>query len=195
MKIFVISAHPDPGSFGSRLADAYVEAAQALHEVRRQNLFDLDFDPVLREGLRRVQPLEPDLITVQANLNWAQHVVVFYPVWWGNVPAVLKGMFDRALNSEFTNHREADDPAWRKVLTGRSAHIITTSDAAATWLRKHYRDADTNAVRYATFERCGMQPVRITRVGGVRSLSQKQRDKWVTRVSLFPRHELRPDEK
>jgi putative NADPH-quinone reductase len=184
MRIYVLFAHPDTDSFNGRLADAYCAAAMGNgHDVRRQNLFELDFDPILRFGLRRVQPLEDDLITAQANLDWCERLTLFYPVWWGNVPALLKGFFDRTLYSEFTYRHDANDPFWSKLLKGRAAHIVTTSDASATWLRTRYRDSDIYAVRNATLEICGMKPVRVTRIGGVKDLSPAKREKWLTRIA------------
>ena len=58
-------------------------------------LGDLRFDPVLREGYQQVQALEPDLLQAQANILWAEHLVLVYPIWWGGIPALLKGFFDR----------------------------------------------------------------------------------------------------
>ena len=187
MRIHVLYAHPDNESFNGSLADAYcAAAASAGHEVRRRNLAELKFDPILHCGLRRVQPLENDLAAAQENLSWCEHFALFYPVWWGNVPALLKGFFDRTLYSQFTFRHDVNDPFWRKLLEGRSADIVTTSDATASWLRRRYRDADINAVRNATLEICGMQPVRVTRVGGVKDLTPRQRKAWVARVSKLP---------
>ncbi len=184
MRIYVLFAHPDPGSFNGRLADAVVTAAQAAgHEVRRHNLFELGFDPILRQGLKRVQPLENDLIAAQANLSWCERFVLFYPVWWGNVPALLKGFFDRTLYSEFTYRHDANDPFWTKLLQGRTGHIVTTSDAPVDWLRTQYHDADINAVRNATLEICGMKPVRVTRISGVKDLPPAERQEWVERIA------------
>jgi len=184
MRIYVLFAHPDPESFNGQLAAGYCSAAIAAgHEVRRQDLFELEFDPILRLGLRAVQPLEVDLIAARANLDWCQHFVLFYPVWWGNVPAVLKGFFDRALYSEITYHHDVDDPLWSKMLEGRSAHIITTSDAPEAWLKAHNRDSDISAVRRGTLEFCGIKPVKVTRVGGVKDLDIKAREKWIKRVA------------
>lgn len=183
MRIYVLYAHPDTERFGGRLAEAYAEAAvDHGHEVRRQDLFELSFDPVLRAGLRLVQPLEPDLIAARANLDWCEHFALFYPVWWGNVPALLKGFFDRTLYSEITYRHDVQDPSWSKMLAGRSAHIVTTSDAPAAWLRDHNRDSDLSAVRRGTLEFCGMQPVKVTRIGGVKDMDQKRRDSWVEKL-------------
>jgi len=183
MRIYVLFAHPDPESFNGQLAAGYCSAAIAAgHEVRRQDLFELEFDPILRLGLRAVQPLEVDLIAARANLDWCEHLVLFYPVWWGNVPALLKGFFDRILYSEITYHHDVDDPSWTGMLQGRSAHIITTSDAPASWLKDHNRDSDLNAVRRGTLEFCGMGPVTVTRIGGVKDMDTKRRDRWIDRV-------------
>ena len=183
MRVYGLFAHPDTDSFHGRLAEAFCSAATASgHEVRRQNLFELSFDPILRLGLRAVQPLEVDLIAARANLDWCERFVLFYPVWWGNVPALLKGFFDRALYSEITYHHDVEDPSWSKMLAGRSAHIVTTSDAPKSWLKAHNRDSDINAVRRGTLEFCGMAPVRVTRIGGVKDLDLKEREKWVKKL-------------
>ena len=45
MKIYLLLAHPDRGSFCGALADAFEAAAvTAGHEVRRQNLGEMDFE-------------------------------------------------------------------------------------------------------------------------------------------------------
>jgi NAD(P)H dehydrogenase (quinone) len=186
MRIYVLFAHPENDSFNGNMAEAYCSAAKASgHDVRRQDLFELSFDPILRLGLRAVQPLEVDLVAARANLDWCERFVLFYPVWWGNVPALLKGYFDRTLYSEITYRHDVEDPSWSKMLEGRSAHVITTSDAPEAWLKGHNRDSDINAVRRGTLEFCGMKPVKVTRIGGVKDLDVKARDKWIKKVGNY----------
>ncbi len=62
-RIFILLGHPDSGTepVSRTLADTYEAAARAAgHEVRRMNIFDLTFDPVLHKGYRAIQELEPD---------------------------------------------------------------------------------------------------------------------------------------
>lgn len=42
-----------------------------------------------------------------------------------------EGFFDRVLLPDFACRPHSGDPFWDKVLTGRTAHIISTSDAVA----------------------------------------------------------------
>lgn len=183
MRIYLLLAHPDSSSFNGALADAYEQAAQEKgHDVRRQNLGDLSFDPILRKGYKVVQDLEPDLVAAQEHIKWCQHWVIIYPVWWGSVPALLKGFFDRVLLPGFAYRPHDHDPFWDKLLTGRTAHIVTTSDAPSLWLRLQYWNSDVNTVRNATLNYCGFSSVKVARLGQMKFLSEEKRRRYLARM-------------
>src|SRR6266545_1862007 len=96
MRILVLSAHPDEGSFCDAVAAAYVDGARAAsHEVRGIALRELCFDLVLRGGFHSAKPLEPDIAEQQQLIRWCQHLVVASPNWRWAAPALLKGYVDR----------------------------------------------------------------------------------------------------
>ncbi len=135
MKIYILLAHPNIHSFNGAIADFCEQEAIANgHQVKRQNLGDLRFDPILWKGYNEIQALEPDLQQAQQNLLWCDRWIIVYPVWWGSVPALLKGFLDRVLLPGFAFKYHKKDPFWDKLLQGRSAQLITTSDAPAIWL-------------------------------------------------------------
>jgi hypothetical protein len=94
MSALVIDGHPDARSLTAALAQRY---AEGHGDARVLALRDLEFDPHLRFGYRERMTLEPDLVDAKRALSEADTVVVATPLWWGSVPAVLKGFFDRAL--------------------------------------------------------------------------------------------------
>ena len=128
IKKLVILGHPDRASFCGHLADTYVAAARAAgHEVSLMALGELEFDPVLRLGYKQIQPLEPDLLQLQEAIREAQQLVFIYPNWWGSMPALLKGMFDRLLLPGFAFHYQSPDAIrWQRLLSGRTAQAIVT---------------------------------------------------------------------
>lgn len=135
MNIYLLLAHPNKSSFNGKLADVYEGAMLAVgHHVRRQNPGEMHFDPILWRGYSDIQQLEPDLRKAQENILWCNKWVIIYPVWWGSVPALFKGFLDRTLLPGFAFKYHQKDPFWDKYLSGKSAHIITTSDALAIWL-------------------------------------------------------------
>ncbi len=115
------------------LADSYEQGAkESGHDFRRMNIGDMQFDPILHKGYRARQNLEPDLEEFQKNVLWADHFVVVYPVWWVGMPAILKGLFDRAWlpGSAFRYMKTKAGKRtifWHRLMSGRTARIIMTS--------------------------------------------------------------------
>ncbi len=176
MNIYLLLAHPDTDSFNGQLADAYEKALLASgHKVCRQNIGEMQFDPILRKGYSVIQELEPDLIQAQENILWCDTWIIIYPVWWGSVPAILKGFLDRAILPGFGFKYHTNDPFWDKYLKGRSAHVIATSDAPAIYLWWQYGNSDIKTIKNATLEFCGIRPVKVTRITRVKYLDEKKR--------------------
>lgn len=80
--ILIINAHPDKESFCFALAERYkVGAYQSGAVVKIVHLIDLKFNPILTYGYRKISPLEPDLVQIQQDILWANHLVFVYPNW------------------------------------------------------------------------------------------------------------------
>ncbi|MEO7675045.1 MAG: NAD(P)H-dependent oxidoreductase, partial [Pyrinomonadaceae bacterium] len=129
-KVLIILGHPDKLSLCGALAARYRNGAEkAGAETRLIFLGDLYFDPVLHRGYKENHELEPDLLAAQESIKWADHLVWVYPIWWGTMPALLKGFLDRALLPGFAFKYRPNSRWWDKFLTGRSARMIVTMDA------------------------------------------------------------------
>lgn len=132
-KIFMLLGHPDKSGMCGALADAYEQGAkEGGFEFRRQNIGEMQFDPILHRGYRACQELEPDLTQFQENVMWADHFVIVHPVWWVGMPAILKGLFDRAWlpGSAFRYIKTKAGTRtifWHRLMRGRTARIIMTS--------------------------------------------------------------------
>jgi len=90
--ILIVFGHTRMESLGNALADAYTRGAESIpgNEVRRLNLPEMQFDPVLHEITGNDQNPEPDIQLAREAILWAQHLVFLYPTWWGGMPALLK---------------------------------------------------------------------------------------------------------
>ncbi len=132
-KIYILLGHPDYEGMCRAIADTYEEAArEAGHTVERQNIGDMHFDPILHRGYRAMQELEPDLKRFQELIRWADHVVIIHPVWWTGMPAILKGLFDRAwLPGSAFRYMKMKSGArsifWHRLYRGKTARLIVTS--------------------------------------------------------------------
>lgn len=185
-KITVILGHPDSASFCGAIAETYTKAAeQAGHHVELFKLGELDFDPVLHHGYNKRQDHEPDLEKIKISIEQADHLVFVYPIWWGSMPALLKGFFDRVFLPGFAFKYRKDSPFWDRLLTGRSGHAIVTMDTPPWYFRFIYKMPGHNQMKRTILEFCGIKPVKITSLGPVRTASPEKRTKWLNKISAY----------
>ncbi len=182
-KILIIQGHPDHQSYNHALHAAYKQGAlESGASIREIFVGDLEFNPNLKFGYRARTDLEPCLVKAQEDIKWCDHIVLFYPVWWGAMPAILKGFFDRVFLPGFAFKKREGSVWWDKYLVGRSARVISTMDQPI-WFYWLVNGAPTDKViRRLTFSFCGISPTKITNIGPIRLSTDQFRNKWMSRV-------------
>lgn len=179
-RTLVILGHPRRDSFCGAIADSYVEGAKAAgNEVQQIFLGDLSFDPVLRNGYSTIQELEPDLVAAQSAVTWAQHLVFVYPIWWGAMPALLKGFIDRVFLPGYAFKYREGSQFWDRLLSGRSAHLLVTMDTPPWYFRWIYRMPGHNQMKRTILEFSGIRPVAISSFGPIKGSTRERRAKWL----------------
>ena len=182
-KVAVIHGHPRSDSLCSALAATYVQQAIAAgHEVRQIDLATLDFDPVLHGGYQAEQALEAGLPQAQADLVWAEHLVFAYPVWWGGMPAVLKGFIDRTFQPGVAFRYRKDSPWWDKLFAGKTARLLVTADSPRWWTVLVNGDTAVKQLKGPILGFWGC-PRPASFFSPVRTSTPAQRQDWLDQVS------------
>ena len=191
-RLTVFYGHPVAESFCSALCSAYVKGARAAGcEVREHQVARLQFDPLLRRGYLDIQPLEPDLLTAQQDILWANHLVFAFPIWWGVPPAQLKGLIDRVFHPTFAfKYPTAKSRFPNQLLTGRSARLILTMDSPTWYYRLCMGAPGIRMMKHSVLHFCGVKPVRVSPVGSVRFSSPAQREAWLQALERLGQHSL-----
>lgn len=186
-KIFILMGNPDKdGTLSNEMADLYETEARAVgHEVRRANLGDLQFDPILHKGYKVIQELEPDLKQVQEDMKWADHFVLIYPLWWAGMPALLKGMWDRMFIPGFAFRFWKNGLGWDRLLSGKTARVLILSKNWPILERVLFGDFK-NEVGKALLGFAGYK-VRITEFGDSETPSETRKKALVAKVTKFAR--------
>jgi len=185
-RIYVLNGHPAENSLNRTLAESYAQAARdAGHQVRLTHLHSLQFDPDFEfGGYDSHKPLEQGLEQVLADIEWSQHMVLTTPMWWGGLPAKLKGLFDRALLPGRTFDTRNTD--WMgmptPMLSGRTGRVILTSDTPGWFMRWIYRNALLRQLRDQIFGFVGIKPARITYFSGASHPKTGVVDRWISEV-------------
>lgn len=182
-RVLVIDAHPRAGSLVSELARAYAGAARASGAtVTALALRDLDFNPDVTCAHPQDQVLEADLENALHQIRLATHLVIAYPIWWGAMPARLKGFFDRVFLPgiafrERPGH-EGYEPLWRD----KSADVLVTMDTPPAVFRWWFHEPGITAVVRSTLTFCGISVQRVRRFGPVNRSTADQRQQWLDRA-------------
>lgn len=100
MRILLVYAHPVEDSFGAAMRDAVLRGlAVHAHDVRTLDLYAMHFEPRLSAHEREIYQDETQNQKAVAEhvalIKWAEGMVFVFPTWWYDMPAILKGWFDR----------------------------------------------------------------------------------------------------
>lgn len=179
-RILVINGHPKLTSFCRSLAEAYVLGAKKSNfQVDYINLFDLSFN----KDFVGQKELETDLIKMQTLITQANHLVIFTPMWWLGLPALLKGFFDRVLTPgyayKFTKF------GVKRLLKGRSARVVYTMGGVKIMYDLLFLGSFWISLKYGMLWLCGFSPVKRTCFSRVPYVNNDLRQKWLKQVEIL----------
>jgi putative NADPH-quinone reductase len=189
-RILIIQGHPHAADdhWCHGLAAAYAQGAHgAGHELREVRVATLDF-PVLRSAHDwETHPAPAGLRAAQESIVWADHVVIFFPLWLGDMPALLKAFLEQVARPGFAFRPRPGDPVGERLLAGRSARVVVTMGMPAMvyrfWFRAHsVRSLERNILGYV-----GFSPVDETLVGQAGALTDAARVTWLARMRRLGR--------
>jgi NAD(P)H dehydrogenase (quinone) len=116
MKALIVYAHPSEDSFTRHVRDRFIAGLESsghcyvLSDLYRMNFrTDMDEAEYRREAFYRLEaPVPDDVRLEQEKINQSDGIVFIYPVFWSDVPAKLKGWFDRVWTYGFAYGLQKD---------------------------------------------------------------------------------------
>lgn len=183
-RILILLGHPDPSRdrLCRALAGAYADGARAAgHEVRHIDIAALDI-PYLRSQSDFEHGAPPDaLAEAQATITWAEHLLVVFPLWLGDMPAMLKAFFEQVLRPGFAfAYRAKGLP--EKRLTGRTAHVVITMGMPAFAYRWVFFAHALRLLKRNILGFVGIRPVKETLIGSVGGADDATRQAWLAQM-------------
>jgi len=128
--VTIVLAHPWHGSFNKAILDTIVAAYEKVNKAYKVlDLHKDNFNPVFTEKELSVynqgKALDPLIISYQEALRESDEMIFIFPIWWGTMPAILKGFFDKVLLYNFAFSYEN---GWTPLLKINKTTVITTSE-------------------------------------------------------------------
>jgi putative NADPH-quinone reductase len=182
-RILLIQGHPDASEphLCHALASSYSEGAEeAGHTVRRVDVAQLDF-PLLRSQKDfETGSVPANLKPVQDDILWAEHIVFFFPLWAGDMPALLKGFIEQIYRPAFTGASASHFA--EKRLSGRSARVVVTMGMPALVYRWYFRAHSLKSLERNILGMVGIAPVHETLIGMASNMKAADAAKWLSKL-------------
>jgi putative NADPH-quinone reductase len=184
-RITIIQGHPDSRErhFGHALADEYAKGAEdGSHAVKRIEVASLDF-PLLRtkEEFEKLPPPE-SIKQAQDAIGWANHLVIFYPLWHGSMPALLKAFFEQVFRPGFAVAYQQSGRMPKKLLEGKSARVVITMGMPAFIYRWYFLAHSLKSLERNILGFAGIRPIKESLIGIVDGMKESQRATWLDKM-------------
>jgi len=184
-RIAIIQGHPDPdeGHFCSALARAYREGAEAAgHGVDLVETGRLDLPYIRNKAEWETPPVDAGVLDMQRAVGAADHLVILYPLWLGDMPAMLKSALEHLSRAGFVMALD-ESGHWQAKLKGKSARIVVTMGMPALAYRLFYLSHSLKSLERNILKFAGVKPVRTTLMGQVEGAERAgRREAWLAQM-------------
>jgi NAD(P)H dehydrogenase (quinone) len=180
--ILLVFTHPRTDSLNYAIFQHYSKwIEEAGFNLKTIDLYRDKFNPVLFY----VKELEqPELLKqYQELILWAEHITFIYPIWWANMPAMLKGFFENVFKEGFSHRLKYRDFP-EQLLKGKTATIIRTCGSPFFVKYLLGGDSNYNNIAKGILKVCGIKVIQTLSLSGVdmNSFNRKKFDRFLQKI-------------
>lgn len=133
--MLIVYAHPNKlGHAGAILREVEKSLKAKGVDYDLLDLYEMNYDPVLKTDEHYTsggRALSEENKKIQALIKKDKQLIFIYPTWWNNVPAILKGFFDRVFTNGFAFRYMHHYPLG--LLKGKKAAVLSCC-GSSRWL-------------------------------------------------------------
>lgn len=185
MNILIIYAHPNAESFNYAILNTLKNSISSQNNTKILDLNKENFDPVLRfdkENKRRDLKDDPATLELRSQLTWADHLIFIFPIWWGGMPAILKGYIDRVFAKGFAYEYKGTIPVG--LFPEKTAAIITTHDTPGFYANFFQQDYG-KVLKKQVLKMCGIKTNTFIVFPFTRNSNQQKRNTFLSKISAY----------
>ena len=168
MKSTIILASNNEKSFSKEIVNKLIDIlTQNKVQYEVIDLYKDNFNPVMtakQEQLYSKGETDDELVKkYQKHLKESDEIILVFPLWFNNVPAILKGFFDKVFLKEFAFTEENNKP--KGLLNNiKSGLVISTSESNSEYLIEGLNNPIETVVVKGTLGVCGIENVEYINI-------------------------------
>ena len=172
MKSLIIFAHPGTKGHCCSILDEVLNFHDSNNiKYDLIDLYKIKYDPVLKPeehytaGNRKITKQNKEF---QNKISHTQNFIFIFPVWWGSMPAILKGFIDRVFTGRFAfTFNKHGFPI--KLLKGNS--IVFMTSGGPNFFYWFYNPARA-IIKKVILQFCGIK-TKVYQVGNAKKFTDK----------------------
>jgi NAD(P)H dehydrogenase (quinone) len=183
----IIFAHPWHGSFNKAILDTVIrELERQRKDYRVIDLYKDGFNPVMQESdlaiYSKGQTLDPLVKKYQRMLDETDELIFIFPIWWFNIPAVLKGFFDKVMLKNFA-YTETSIGLKGKLNHITKTTIFSTSEFPTIYVNLVKGNPIKGVLIKGTLKGVGLRNIRWFNSGMTTSGSRRKKEKYLAKAA------------
>ena len=191
MKTLIVYYHPYKGSYCNAILSA-VKAGlkKAGCPSKLINLAKDGFDPVMREkdirafaelGSGRTEALldlDPFVLRYKKKLEWAERLIMIFPIWWMTTPAMVKGFIDKVIFPGVAYVMD-DGKLKSRLKSLKQITVITTMNTPADLYETLFGNSIEGSLIKGTFNQIGIHDAEWISLNKVKQVDYDVRARWL----------------
>ncbi len=161
MNSLIIYAHPNKESLNYAILQGVETKLKELNvDFKTIDLHEDNFNPVLifnKDKKRRDLHIEKETEQYRNDIKDAKNIIFVYPLWWDDMPAILKGFIDRVFVLDFAYESNSKFP--KGLLTDKSGFIINTMDSPKIYSKYILFDDHFKMFKRSILKFCGFKKI------------------------------------
>jgi len=187
MHTTIIFAHPWHGSFNKAILDAVTRELDK--QEKPYHVIDLNkdgFNPVMQESelalYSKGQSADPLVLKYQAVLQETDELIFIFPIWWYNIPAILKGFIDKVMLKGF-GYAETSTGLKGMLTHITRTTIFTTSEAPTIYVNLFKGNPINGVFIKGALKGVGLRNIRWYNNGLTTTGSREKKVKYLAKVT------------
>lgn len=184
--ITIIYAHPWDGSLNKAILETVINGLNSKNE--KYQIIDLNkdnFNPVLTQSelalFSKGEHQDPLVTQYQSMLKNTNELIIIFPIWWYDVPAILKGFWDKVMLKGFA-YTEGSFGLKGELTHIRSAKVITTAQSPRWYLKMFAGNPIQGTFINASLKGVGIKNVKWYHCSHITKGDNKKREAFLTKL-------------
>jgi len=187
-KYLIIYSHPWNKSFNHAVLTQVIHNLEVHHDDYKViDLYAEKFNPIYDEEEMRLfhtgETHDPLVTEYLADLKSADHLIFVTPIWWNDVPGMLKGFIDKVMKEGPGLSHVVTKTGIKGLLTNlTSAYVLTTSTSPIFYLKLFCGNGIKRVFVNTTLKQIGVKKTHWINFGNISNSTLQHRQKYLKSI-------------